>query len=123
MRRLNSFVLLAMLALPLCVPPAYRIDIVPRLDDDTVEIQVNAPAVFTAIGYEKKEDQDVEVEVPVERVWWNFDKGTLSKANSGSSSITIQAAKEGSSKLTVVGMVRNNSCTRTITVLVKKADQ
>ena len=120
MRRLNSLVLLAMFVLPICTSPiTYRIDIAPKDNNDTYIVELNTTVTFNVTGYEKNEETTAEVEVQIDKLWWNFDKEILAKVNSSSSSITLKATKPGASNLTAIGMVKNQSCTKTITILVK----
>lgn len=116
----SSLVLLTMFVLPICTSPStYRVDIVPKTNNNIWEMELNTTATFNVIGYEKKEGETAETEVKIEKLWWKFDKEVLTKTNSTANSITLKAIKSGVSKLTAIGMVKNQSCTKTITILVR----
>lgn len=109
-----------MFVLPICTQQVtYRLDITPKKDNDTYEMELNTIITFKVVGYEKKEDTAVESEVRIDKLWWSFDKETLNKVNSSPSSITLKAVKAGVSNLTAIGMVKNQSYAKTITILVK----
>lgn len=120
MRRIRSLVFLAFFVLPICTSPStYRIDIAPQTNNDIYEVELNVSVTFNVTGYEKKVAETAETKVAIDKLWWNFDKDILIKVNSTADSITLKANKAGSCNLTAIAMIKNQKCSKIITVLVK----
>lgn len=121
MRSIKSLVALGIFILPLCTQPVtYRIDITPRDSNDLFEMEVNTTVTFNVVAYKEEEDATTETEVAIDKLWWNFDKSTLTKISSSLNSITLKATKSGISNLTAIAMLKNQNCAKTITILVKE---
>lgn len=119
MRGLRSFIVLGLLALPICDSTAlYKIEITPESENGIYRMQPNDTMTFHAQGIKTDAETGGESEAPITKIWWNFSKDVLIKTASSGNSITLKAAKAGATQLSVSVMVDNYSFTRTVTILI-----
>jgi hypothetical protein len=81
-------------------------------------MDVNETVTFQAQGFQKDEVTGEVASSDLGKVWWDFHKGLFSKISSNTHTITLKAIKPGGSTLTAVGMVKDQSYTKTITIIV-----
>lgn len=98
---------------------AYRIDIAPTdPGQSSYSMAVGEEVVFTARGYVKEGGKDAEL--PVTKIFWQFDYSYLQKADSDSNNLRLKALKSGTVDLKVTGIVGSFPVTKTIAVTIKK---
>lgn len=122
MRFFNPLMALGISAFSIiCSQPAtYYLELTPRTNNDVYEMKINNTVTFKAEGFQKPEQSALgPQQVEVDRAWWDFNKYTLLKVISNKNSITLKAIRPGTSKLTCSAIVRNQSYTKTITILVR----
>lgn len=115
-------ILAAIFILNFTIPAlAYRIEIIPDNPKQALSIKLNEEAVFTAKAYaSKKKGAAEDKEVPIEKIFWQFDYNFLEKIYSDKQSIKIRAIKEGKIKLTVTGIVGNSPFTSSIELTIEE---
>lgn len=121
MRGLRSFVMLSLLALPICAATSlYRIEITPKSQNDIYRMRINDAITFQAESIKTNAETGGESQARIDRVWWDFDKNTLIRIASANSSITLKAINKGASQLSVRVITNNYSLIKTVTVLVEE---
>lgn len=119
MRGFRSFIMLSLLALPICdATVLYRVEITPKSEDGIYRVNLNDTVTLEAHSIKTDAETGSETEAQITKVWWSFSKDVLLKTASSGNSITLKAVKDGASELTVSIMADNYSIKKTVTILI-----
>jgi len=100
---------------------AYRVEIIPADPADAeYSMKLNEEIAFVAKAYHGEEKSEADEEMPIGRIFWQFDYSYLQMINSDGKTIRLKAIKEGRVDLMVTGIVENYPFTKSIVVTIEK---
>lgn len=117
-----KFILIIFILSLAAMAEAFRVEIAPVNPGQTpYSIKINKEATFVTKAYfgEKKGSEN-DPELPIEKLFWQFDYTQLEKVSSKNGAITLKAIREGRVKLTATGIVESYPFTASIEIIIEK---